>query len=55
MSDEPVAPPPDFDPGDDPNVIEPFPDPDVIEPFPGGTPPPPPGEPGRESAQTRLR
>lgn len=34
MSDEPVVPAPDFDPGDDPNVIEPFPDPDIIEPFP---------------------
>ena len=34
MSDEPVVPAPDFNPGDDPNVIEPFPDPDIIEPFP---------------------
>ena len=40
MSDEPVVPAPDFDPGDDPNVIEPFPNPDIIEPFrdPGADP-----------------
>ena len=40
MSNEPDTPAPEFDPGDDPNVIEPFPDPDVIEPFrdPGADP-----------------